>query len=157
MTDDFITLKYDPKNPPIISQKRNFLPKGMEWTLNDREGLWKLLLDESLKGNDWRVLTAIIADVEFGNFYTANQVELAEKLKMNQASVSRCLKKLLEVQAIAFVRKNGKHTVYQLNPYIAFKIACADYEKLIKDWGRNLLHNQPSSELEKPLEEPLPY
>lgn len=76
---------------------------------------------EKLTGEQSSVFLYLLGKVDFENFLTINQGEVAKDLEMQQSHVSRAIKKLKELNIIVEGPRAGLNKTYRLNPYIAHK------------------------------------
>ena len=61
-----------------------------------------------------------------------NTVEIAEMMDVYQQQISKSVKNLSEMGAICFVRKEGKHSVYRMNPSVMWKGKETERQDLLK-------------------------
>ena len=77
-----------------------------------------------------RVFMALLGKVDFENYLTIDQKELALKLDMKQPSISRAIKGLCDLKVIVEGPRAGLHKTYRFNPYIAHKGTNVDSTRL---------------------------
>ena len=79
-----------------------------------------------------RVFMALIGKVDFENYLTISQKELAQALSMKQQNISKAIKGLCELNIIIEGPRAGLNKTYRFNPYIAHK--GANRQKTIEDF-----------------------
>ena len=79
---------------------------------------------------------ALLGKVDFDNYLTINQTQLAEELDMRQPHVSRAIKGLCELNVIIEEPRAGLNKTYRFNPYIAHK--GSNKQKTIEDFDKAL-------------------
>ena len=89
---------------------------------------WFAMAQEALKVlktfthlDDFRVLVALLEQLDYENLILASQADIARDLDMSSAQVNRAIKRLVEVGAILKGPKHGITCSYQLNPEFGWK------------------------------------
>ena len=77
-------------------------------------------IDGALNLTDYRVRDYLLCKVGIGNFVHFNQSEASRALQIDQANVSRSIKKLVDMGIVLEGPKAGKFRTYQVNPALAF-------------------------------------
>lgn len=77
-------------------------------------------IDGRLTATDYRVRDYMLCKVGIGNFVHFNQSEAGRVLGIDQAHISRSVKKLVDMGIVLEGPKAGKFHTYQLNPALAF-------------------------------------
>lgn len=109
-------------HPPKYKLRGDFM-------LLDLQGMKRLLMDKDITAVDWRVLAIIMTGLEYENWFTITQQEMAEQIGTKQQNVARSLKKLIEKSIVIKERRSGKTNSYRLNAFYGWKgKANKDYE-----------------------------
>ena len=82
-----------------------------------------LLAKLNLPNEQYRVLLALLSQVDFENYLTISQTELAKEIGMKQSHISRAIKGLREHNIIVEGPRAGLNKTYRFNPYVAHKIS----------------------------------
>ena len=77
--------------------------------------------DAKLTYEEYRVFLKLLGKVDFDNYLTISQQNIANELDMKQSNVSRAIKGLCEHDIIIEGPRAGLNKTYRLNPYIAHK------------------------------------
>lgn len=93
------------------------------------------LAQDPVSGESMRVLFALCAVLDFENYLSISQVELAKLINMKQPHISRALKELTERSIIIKGAKYGRSATYRLSPTFGFKSKSSNFHKLMKDVG----------------------
>lgn len=97
-------------------------PKLKEnWFMFFQNACEKLALDKSLSGESFRVLMYLLSNLDFENYIIIQQVEIAEKLDMKRANVSRAIKQLTDKEILIKGPKLGRTYSYKLNSTYGWK------------------------------------
>ena len=108
--------------------------RNTRWMMTFQDSLKLIAMDEDLTGQTFRVLMLLMSHLEFENYITIKQVEVAKELKMYKQDVSKAVKMLVDKSIILKV-KEGTTTGYKLNPYYGWK---GKVENMDKEKGRVL-------------------
>ena len=90
----------------------------------------------NLPNEQYRVFLALLSKVDFENYLTVSQKELAQELDMKQPHISRAIKALCERNVIIEGPRAGLNKTYRFNPYIAHK--GSNSKKTIEDFNSAL-------------------
>lgn len=101
-------------------------PYGRHFTMN-QEGL--LFLAKELNGEQFRVLMAVLSELDYENYIHMIQSELAKKINMDKGSFSKSLKKLISINLIIEGPKIGRSKTYRLNPEFGWKGSVRNHKK----------------------------
>lgn len=71
--------------------------------------------------DDFRVLSALKARLDYDNYLAISQTEIAQKLGMKQPNVSRSIKRLIEMTIIKKGPSVGKSVTYVFNPQMGYR------------------------------------
>lgn len=85
------------------------------------EAFTALAKDERIRGRPLVVLMALFGKLDFDNYLHVTQQQLAETTGLDQANISRAIKKLLDVGIIKRGPKAGRIYTYRLNPGYAWR------------------------------------
>ena len=94
------------------------------------------IADWNIPKEQYRVFLKLLGKVDFNNYLTISQTQLAEELNMKQPSVSKAIKGLCELNIIIEGPRAGLNKTYRFNPYIAHK--GANRQKTIEDFTETL-------------------
>ena len=100
-----------------------------------------LSLDKDFTGTDFRVLMAIIANLDFDNKVSIPQKQLGEKLNIQRQEVTKSIKKLISKEYLHIVDKIGRQNIYMFNPNIVFKSKAKNLKELKHAWDNKTLPN----------------
>ena len=75
----------------------------------------------NLPQEQYRVFLKLLGRVDFENYLTVSQGELAQELGMKQPNISKAIKALREKKVIIEGPRAGLNKTYRFNPYIAQK------------------------------------
>ena len=64
------------------------------------------VLKQVKRVEDFRVLMALLEQLDYENLITTNQAEIARDLEMDRAQVNRAIKRLIEAGAVFEVRRS---------------------------------------------------
>ena len=93
------------------------------------------VLKQVKRVEDFRVLMALLEQLDYENLITTNQAEIARDLEMDRAQVNRAIKRLIEAGAVFEGPKVGISKTYRLNPEFGWRgsgrnhIAALDVER----------------------------
>lgn len=92
-----------------------------DWFMTFQDALAVLAADKDLWGRPRAVLDYMMARLNFDNFISLSQVEIADALKIHQPHVSAAIKMLVDKGIIEKGPKQGRSSSYKLNPYYGWK------------------------------------
>ncbi len=72
--------------------------------------------ESDLRGDDLRVLLALLGRLDFENLIQIEQSAIADRLKMQRQHVSRSIKRLVATECLLEGPKIGRSRTYRLNP-----------------------------------------
>ena len=75
----------------------------------------------NLPNEVYRVFLSLLSKVDFENYLTVSQQDVANELDMKRPNVTKAIKKLKELNIIVEGPRAGLNKTYRLNPYIAHK------------------------------------
>lgn len=108
---------------------------GKEW-IAVYQDMISTIAKWNLPNEQYRVFLALLGKVDFENYLTVSQKELAQELDMKQPHISRAIKALCERNVIIEGPRAGLNKTYRFNPYIAHK--GSNSKKTIKDFNSAL-------------------
>ena len=96
------------------------------------------IADENLSKEQYRVLLKLLGKIDFDNYLTISQTEMAQQLNMKQPHISRAIRALCERKIIIEGPRAGLNKTYRFNPYIAYKGSerdntIADFNSFLED------------------------
>jgi predicted transcriptional regulator len=94
--------------------------RNERWMMTFQDSLIVIAKDKELTGEVKSVLFFLMGNLEFENYITIKQVEIAKQLEMQKTHVSRAMKLLVDKSIILKV-KEGSTTGYKLNPNYGWK------------------------------------
>ncbi len=94
--------------------------KGNRWYMTFQDSLATIAEDKEITGQTLRVWMILLSELEFENYITTKQKEIATRLDMHQPDVSKAMK-LLVSKGIILKVKEGTTTAYKLNSDYGWK------------------------------------
>ncbi len=94
---------------------------GEGWFMAIQEAFVALAKDKSLSGRPMRVLTYMMGRLDWDNYITLSQVEIAGELDLHRQHVHAAIKLLVERGIIQEGPKNGRSHSYRLNSTYGWK------------------------------------
>lgn len=77
-------------------------------------------MEKPLTQTEYRVRDFIIGTIGIGNYVYVNQAEVARRLRVQRADVSRAVKRLCDLQILIRGPKSGRSNTYMVNPSFCF-------------------------------------
>lgn len=114
----------------VWAKRKNAFEKG--WLAMAQDALM-YLAEEVRSVEDYRVLMALMAKLDFENLIQVPQVELAVKLKMKRPNINRSMKRLVELGVILEGPKIGRSKTYRLNPNIGWKGSAKNHRQAVSE------------------------
>lgn len=102
--------------------------KNQRFVMTFQDSLITISKDKELTGEMKSVLLFLMGNLEFDNYITIKQVEIAKELEMQKTNVSRAMRLLVSKKIILKV-KEGTTTGYKLNPTYGWKGKVENMEK----------------------------
>lgn len=90
------------------------------------------LAKSNLGQQDWRVLAAVLARLDFENYILLNQAEIASELGMHRPDVSKALKHLEQLGVLLRGPKAGRSSTFRLDPSFGWKGSATNHQKALK-------------------------
>ena len=115
------------------------------------------LAEQGLTGEEYKVLFAIMARVKFACYTRISQTDIAEKLNIARSSVSRAVKRLLELNILIEGPRADFCKTYMVNPYMGLEEEQKPKQKQAKivDYAEaktSLRKQKPDADAPKPEE-----
>jgi len=102
---------------------KNYIKKtfyGRAFYMASQRTAETLATDKELNGSEYKVLLFLLSKMDFNNNAMLKQSFIAEKLSMNQAQVSKSVKKLIDMMYIEKTVINGSNG-YHVEDFVAKK------------------------------------
>ncbi len=117
---DSITGELLPGNLVYVPMKRhNGFGKG--WCAIGQEAATLIAQNKDLGMEGYRVLWALVGQLDFNNLLVVNQAQLAKTLEMPRQNVARSIKRLITADIIIQGPRMGLLRTYRLNPHYGWK------------------------------------
>lgn len=91
------------------------------------------MLMQFTRVEDFRVLVALLKELDYENLIVANQSDIARKLGMQRQNVGSAIKRLVEAGAILKGPKLGMNCSYRLNPNFGWKGSAKNHVKALDE------------------------
>ncbi|MCR1342785.1 hypothetical protein [Acidithiobacillus ferrooxidans] len=91
-----------------------------------------MLAASDLRGDDLRVLLALLGRLDFENLIQLEQVAIAERLGMQKPHVSRSIKRLIALGCLLEGPKIGRSRTYRLNPAYGWRGSSKGHHKALR-------------------------
>lgn len=91
------------------------------------------LAQNPISGEGMRVLMALCAVLDFENFISLSQSDLAKLIGMRQSNVNRAVSELVDRGIIIKGSKVGRNLTYRLSPTFGIKSKGSNFTKLMRD------------------------
>jgi len=103
---------------------------GQRWFMASQDALdWLVTHPELSRGEVMRVFFAIVAQLDFENYFRVAQIDVAKKLGMQRTHVCRAFKTLVKHGALLEGPRSGSVRTYRLNPTIAWKGRTTEHKR----------------------------
>jgi predicted transcriptional regulator len=126
---------------------------GNRWIMTFQDSLINIATDKDMTGQVLKIFLFLMGKLEFENYITIKQVEIAKTLEMQKTHVSASIRILVNKGIILKV-KEGMTTGYKLNPHYGWKGKVSNMEAEIKRIGRqrvvDMQQYRDAAEKEKP-------
>lgn len=119
--------------PHVLVAVQQKIPNGFRegWIAMAQTAL-EMLATSDLRGDDLRVLLALMARLDFENLIQIEQTEIAEKLGMQKQNVNRSIKRLIALGCLLEGPKIGRSRTYRLNPHFGWKGSGKAHQKALR-------------------------
>ena len=77
-------------------------------------------MEKPLTQTEYRVRDWIMGTIGIGNYVHVNQAEMAKRLRIERATASRAIKRLIELGILMQGPRSGKSNTYMVNPAFCF-------------------------------------
>lgn len=118
--------------------------RNERWFMSFQDSLITIAKDKELTGEIKSVLFFLMGNLEFENYITIKQVEIAKQLEMQKTNVSRSIKLLVDKSIILKV-KEGTTTGYKLNPNYGWKGKVENRDNVKDQFSKNNIIDFPSA------------
>lgn len=92
----------------------------------------EMLAASDLRGDDLRVLLALLGRLDFENLIQIEQTAIAEKLGMQKQHFSRSIKRLIAQGCLLQGPKIGRSRTYRLNPAYGWRGSGKEHQKALR-------------------------
>lgn len=92
-----------------------------------------VLAQSNISGETFRVLMAILSQLDFENWIQLRQAETAEKIGMKRSNFSRALRELEALEVLIKGPKVGRSVTYRLNPNFGWKGSAKNHKEALKE------------------------
>jgi predicted transcriptional regulator len=115
----------------VAVQKR--IPIGFAggWMAMALEAL-DMLASSDLRGDDLRVLLALLGRLDFENLIQIEQTAIAKRLGMKRQNVGRSIKRLIATGCLLEGPKIGRSRTYRLNPAYGWRGSAKNHQKALR-------------------------
>ncbi len=107
-----------------------------------------LALDRDFTGTDFRVLLAVIGNIEYDNKISISQGQLGKELNIKRPEITKSIGKLISKGYLQVVDSIGRQNIYQFNPHIAFRSRAKNYKELCSAWDNKSSPNTQNSPID---------
>lgn len=116
----------------LVAMQRK-VPNGFAggWVAMALEPL-EMLAASDLRGDDLRVLLALLGRLDFENLIQIEQTAIAEKLGMQKQHFSRSIKRLIAQGCLLQGPKIGRSRTYRLNPAYGWRGSGKEHQKALR-------------------------
>jgi len=115
----------------IVPKRVNGFGEG--WVAMAQTALDLLSQSDKLGLDDFRVLMALMARLDFENLLVINQSMLADTINMKRQNVNRSIKQLLSIEVLLEGPKIGISRSYRLNPTFGWKGSAKNHVAALKE------------------------
>ena len=118
----------------ITPKNRNY---NVEWIplwqgVETGVSLMEQAIDCKMTLTDYRVRDVLLGSIHIGNWAIVNQAEIARRLRIDRADVSKAIKHLIEFGIVIKGDRMGRNHQYMIAPGFAFKGALPEGQQLVK-------------------------
>ena len=89
--------------------------------------------EKPLTQTEYRVRDMLLGSIGLGNWAIVNQAEIARRIRVNRADVSKAIKRLIELGIVIQGGKVGRNNQYMISPAFCFKGSIGEGQKLVKE------------------------
>lgn len=114
-----------------------FYPKrqngfGKGWVAMSQNAMMELARSD-LGAQDWRVLAAVLAKLDFENYLLLSIADLAKEIGMQRPHVSSSITKLEGLGVLTRGPKAGRSSTFRLNPRFGWKGSASNHNKALRE------------------------
>jgi hypothetical protein len=110
-------------------QKNGF---GTGWLAMAQDVLM-IFAKSNLGADDFKVLMALLAKLDFENLLVINQAEIARELGIQRQTVQRSIKRLMAIEALLEGPRIGVSRSYRLNPNFGWKGSARSHQRALEE------------------------
>ena len=118
---------------PVGGSKGKFNWK--RWFMGFQDFFAQIAMDSELNNTDRRVFDYLLSIMDFDNYVSIPQKEIAQRLKVSDRAVRKSLMKLRK-KNILLVKRIGRFNAYMLNPEAVWKGKVKDYKSKIIEFKK---------------------
>ena len=89
--------------------------------------------EKPLTQTEYRVRDMLLGSIGLGNWAIVNQAEIARRIRVNRADVSKAIKRLRELGSVLQGGQLGRNNQYRISPAFCFKGSIGEGQKLVKE------------------------
>lgn len=116
----------------VVPKRQNGFREG--WVAMSQDAL--AVLQQFKRVEDFRVLMALLARLDFENLLVVNQADVARDLDMKRENVNLAIKRLIAAGALLEGPRIGVSRSYRLNPQFGWKGSAKGHVIALKDYRR---------------------
>ncbi len=109
-------------------------------------------VNRDFTGTDFRVLLAIIANLDYDNIINISQKQLGIELNLKRQEVTKSIGKLVSKGYLQITGQIGRQNIYQFNPHIVFRSRAKNYKELCRAWDKKTIPNTENSPIDIDLD-----
>lgn len=117
----------------VIPVRRKHLPSCRRWFMGFQGFFLKIAKDRELTLSDRRVFDYLLSVMDFDNYVSVPQNEIARELGISTKTVRRAIEKLKK-KNILIVKRVGRYNAYMLNPEAVWKGKIKSYKDKILEF-----------------------
>lgn len=116
----------------VVPKRQNGFREG--WVAMSQDAL--AVLQQFKRVEDFRVLMALLARLDFENLLVVNQADVARDLDMKRENVNLAIKRLIAAGALLEGPRIGVSRSYRLNPQFGWKGSAKGHVIALKDYRK---------------------
>jgi biotin operon repressor len=126
----------------VVPKRKNGF--GKDWVAMGQEAVM-LFAKSDLGADDFRVLMALIAKLDFENLLVLSQADLGREINMQRQHIQRSIKKLIAMGAVLEGPKIGINRSYRLNPNFGWKGSAKNHVVALDEYRKAQDTQTPSN------------
>ena len=107
------------------------------WVAMSQKAL-DVLTQTNLGGETYRVLLALLGQVDWENYICISQCDVAERLGIQRTGVTRSIRKLVSAGILLPAPKVARSNTYRLNPALGWKGSAKNHNEALRTRMREL-------------------